>query len=516
MSENREIELKLTGSSSELRRLQRHPLVQRLSQRRAVTRTLETVYFDTPDDDLVGAGFALRVRREGARRVQTVKGERAAAGGLFDRLEVEAPIDGDVPDLDCIPDPALAARLREIVGGKRLVPVFGTSFRRTRRLLRRDDTEWTLDVDEGAILVEDATAPIHEAELELRSGDPAQLFAFALALQQHFDVLPATRSKAERGYDLARRRPIAPRSSRRVALQRDDSVETALGAVLSQCLGQFTSNAECASEGLDPEGVHQMRVGVRRARAALVAFRPVLPVESTRWLRAELRWLGRELGGARDLDVFTREILPPIEADLGSDPAFKRLREEALALRADCYAAVREALVSPRYARLVLELGAWVAGCRWREQPLSEASARLFAPAHEFASELLERRHRKIRRLGQRLAESDEARHGLRIQLKRLRYTGEFFRGLYPRRRSGRYLRRVGRLQSALGHLNDVVSAHGILENLLARLGEEHAPAHDRAAGFIEGWTSRVARGEQEDLGRLWHRLGEARPFWRD
>jgi hypothetical protein len=64
--------------------------------------------------------------------------------------------------------------------------------------------------------------------------------------------------------------------------------------------------------------------------------------------------------------------------------------------------------------------------------------------------------------------------------------------------------------------MNDVVTAHGILETLLARLGEERAPAHDRAAGFIEGWTTRLAAGDREDFEGASKRLRRTTPYWRD
>jgi inorganic triphosphatase YgiF len=516
MDEVREIELKLEIDSEDLKRLPTHSLVQLLAQGGAVTRSLDTVYFDTEDHDLAAAGFGLRIRRVGDERIQTVKGERSAAGGLFDRLEVESPIGGDEPDLGQIPDAALVAQLQGIIGEKPLAPIFRTAFRRTRRVLRNAESEWTLDVDEGEIIASGACVPIREIELELRSGEASRLLEFALMLQGQLDVVPSTRSKAERGYALARGVPAEARSSRKIPLTTDATVEDALVAIVSQCLAHFTANAACAWEGLDPEGVHQMRVGVRRTRTALALFAPLLPERPIRELRSELRWLGRELGAARELDVFTHELLPAIGPHREGDPAFERLGKEALALRADCYGIVREVVRSPRYARMVLELGAWLHTREWREQLLSEESSRIFAPARGFAAELLARRHRKIRRVATHLAESDEARHALRIHLKKFRYCGEFFRDLFPERRTKRMLRRVDRMQAALGRTNDVAAVHGILETLLARLGEERGPAHDRAAGYIEGYFARFAGDERRTLETAWERLRKGKPFWRD
>jgi inorganic triphosphatase YgiF len=514
VDENREIELKLEASPEDLRRLQRHPLVRSLSQGRAFTQSLESVYFDTEDHDLAAASYGLRVRRAGKRRVQTVKGERSATGGLFERTEVETPIEGDEPDLTRVPDPELRAQLFEIARGGPLLAIFRTEFRRTRRVLRKGDTEWTLDVDVGQIAAGERSEPIHEVELELRAGDPAKLFEFALLLQERIDLRPAARSKAERGYALARREGAAAQPSRRVRLVADATLEDAFTAILSHCLAQFTMNADCAREGADPEGVHQMRVGVRRARAALALFEPLLPGDRVLFFRSELRWLGRELGAARDLDVFTSGTFADSVQHRGGRAALDRLLAEALALRAECYERVRACLESRRYARLVLELGGWTHARGWHEHSPGGDSTRWLAPARDFAETELERRHRKLGRLADRLDVSDDARHAVRIELKKLRYTSEFFRDLYPRRGAKRFLRQIARVQAALGHMNDVAMAERILGELLERLGSERTREHDRAAGFVEGWAAELAANGLRETEDAWERLERTRPFW--
>jgi inorganic triphosphatase YgiF len=511
---HREIELKLDAAPEDLRRLHRHPLVRSLSQGRAVTRSLVSVYFDTEDHDLANARLGLRVRRDGRRRVQTVKGERSSTGGLFERLELEVPIDRDEPDLARIDDPDLRAQIHEIAGGKPLIAIFSTEFRRTRRVLRKGETEWTLDVDVGRIMAGGRSVPVHEVELELVAGDPATLFEFALLVQERVDLRPMSRSKAERGYALVRGEGAPADSLRRVALDPGATLDEAIRAILSHCLAQVGANTECACEGIEPEGVHQMRVGVRRLRAALALFDPLLPEDRVSFFRSELRWLGRELGAARDLDVFTRGILADIAPYRAGRDATTRLRDEAVALRGECYDAVRACVGSRRYARLVLDLGGWIQGRGWQERTPGGDSLRWLAPARDFAESELERRHRKLTRLADRLDVSDDARHAVRIELKKLRYASEFFRDLYPRRGAKRFVRRLGRVQAALGHMNDVAMAERILAELLARLGPERTREHDRAAGFVEGWASRVAADALRETEAAWERLERTRPFW--
>src|SRR5262249_36158535 len=156
-----------------------------------------------------------------------------------------------------------------------------------------------------------------------------------------------------------------------------------------------------------PEGVHQMRIGVRRARAALALFEPLLPSDRVRFFRSELRWLRRELGAARDLHVFASGLLPTIAVPRTRYPAFARLRVEGAALRAQCYEDVRTCRTSRRYARLLLELGGWISARGWQEHASGDDSLRWLEPARGFAEAELERRHRKARRLADRRDESD-------------------------------------------------------------------------------------------------------------
>jgi inorganic triphosphatase YgiF len=510
-----EIELKLEIRPEDVHRLVQSAALRERAAGRASTRALRTVYFDTPELALARQGMALRIRRDGRRLVQTLKARGPQRGAHFDRLEYEAATCAETPDPGLVPDPEVRARVEEATAGSALQPLIETRIRRTRRPLREGDARLELDLDVGEVRAGGESQPVCEVELELQAGDAGALYDVALAMLEAVPLRLSTVSKAELGYAALTGQPPPPRKAERVALAPETNLDDAIAATLEGCLAHVLDNRAPAYLGRDPEGVHQMRVGVRRLRSALRLFGPVVPPEAARRYEAELRWLGRELGGARDLDVFVSELLEPLRAKRRGDKGLDRLSEAALAQRSDRQAALRRALDSPRATRLALELGRWLARRGWREQPVDEVSARLFAPARELAVDLLARRDRKARGLGERIRELGPSDlHRLRIRVKRLRYASELLGGLYPGRSLERYLERLSELQDRLGRLADLAAARALLAGLLEGVEPDARPACARAAGFVEGWATADASRATRRLGRLWQRFARARPFW--
>jgi len=74
-------------------------------------------------------------------------------------------------------------------------------------------------------------------------------------------------------------------------------------------LKQIGANAAGAAEGRNPECLHQLRVGLRRLRSTLRAFRPLLRRRKSAEFDRLLREILRALGAARDWDVFRRSRL---------------------------------------------------------------------------------------------------------------------------------------------------------------------------------------------------------------
>ena len=81
--------------------------------------------------------------------------------------------------------------------------------------------------------------------------------------------------------------------------------------------------------GGDPEDVHQARVATRRLRSDLRTFGDFVYEEWATSLRAELRWLGAELGEVRDAEV----LLARLRADITQLPSPEQDAAERLVRR---------------------------------------------------------------------------------------------------------------------------------------------------------------------------------------
>ncbi|MFO0691194.1 MAG: CHAD domain-containing protein [Myxococcota bacterium] len=516
MQPNREVELKLAIDPGEVARLLASPILAAAAIGPEEVRELRTVYFDDREFSLAAHGISLRLRRAADRQWQTVKLEEdAGAAGLFARSEHEVEVPGERPDLGAVAEEAVRARLLEVLDGRPLEPVFETVMRRTHRVLRDDVAEWSLDLDEGEIRSGFASEPICEVELELRSGPMSHLFEVALALCDEVALRPGTRSKSERGHALhTGLRPSAARA-RPVLLAPDATLKQAIVPIARSCLAQIGDNVEVALEGADPEGVHQMRVGVRRMRSLVSLVRRGVPSVRLGRLRGPLRGLGALLGEVRDLDVFLDQTLAPHLARLGEDPGLEGLRAGAIALREERRRALREGLLSPRTARLLLELGHWIATLEEQDLGSGDPSVALARPADRFAESALTRLLRKVRKqVPAALEGSAVDRHALRITLKKLRYASEFFRSLFDPKDAKRFLRRLEALQDGLGLQNDAETGRQLLQHVLDRASVETLPDLARGAGFVEGWSARALEKVPRKLAKQWARFEAVRPFW--
>ncbi len=506
-------ELRLALAPADLARLPELGPLRGLGGRSAHRARVHTVYFDTDAFSLYEAGLCLGIHRVDGRRVQFAGWRDIGIAGLFEPARIESPVGGDTPRIESIAAPALRAKVREILGNQSLEPLVETRELRMRRRIETSESVIDADLCHGDV----GTVQGHETRCELilrlLAGERGDLHRLALSLLSETPMQIVTSDPLERGARMITGRAAVPRRARHPDLAGNPALAVAVVDILECALDQITANTEPAIDGVDPEGVHQLRVGVRRFRSALSLFKKVIPRDPSGRLRDELQWLGSILGPARDLDVFLEETLANVLRSIPDDPGLKRLREIAVERREQAYAQVRAALDSRRYTELVLTLGEWLARGVWSEHDTSESAAQRFEPAREAATRLLKRRHRSVRRHADALTRppSDEL-HVMRIEVKKLRYAVEFLSTLYGQPAKGTYGRRLGRLQDALGHLTDQITTDRLLAGLL---GEETRPELHFAAGRVSGWTARASEEGLLRMNDLWKRIRDTRPTWK-
>jgi inorganic triphosphatase YgiF len=514
-----EVELKLAAPVAELEKLERALLALPTARLEAQSDLVST-YYDTCTLALHRRRLTLRVRRQGGEFVQTIKADDPAKLDLLERREWEAPIESSQPNLDAL---KIGTRLPDAIHKEDLRPVFTTTVtRKTIKLNPTPITEIAVAIDQGEIRSADggAAKPISEIELELKRGDPAALYDLALQLLKIAEVRLETRSKAERGYRFffraAADRPRVVQVGT-IALDRNMTAEAALQRFGQRCLNHLLRNEPVTLAG-EPEGIHQMRVAVRRLRSALTAVKPMLPVEHHRWASEELKWLTHSLAPARNWDVFVGDLLRTVSDALSNRPELQQLVRAADQCNRAALDDSKQTILSERYTGAMLRLLRWFTVRGWRDQPISENATLLLAPIVSVAPSVLECRYRKARRRCKRFEQLAPAkRHRLRIALKKLRYTIEFLGSLFDKHRVQAFLDRLKLLQDDLGHANDVRISYDLLEQMQGKrdqMKDSFASTIDRAGGIVIGWHERDLADREPLLRKHVKRFKRLDPFW--
>ena len=441
---------------------------------------LISTYFDTRKRKLKRHGLVLRVRQTGGKHIQTIK--KVSAGNLG-RGEWESEVKDGGPDLG----EADGTPLQEIASKKlrrKLRPVFKTSVHRITLPVHRKAGEIELAIDRGEIVAGRRSSRVEEVELELKRGHPRDLFQVARAVERKLDAELYLRGKAERGYDLVDSGDEQAVFAQPIELDRRMSAIAGFKTIAHAALRHFSGNID-AVRNLDPEGVHQMRVGLRRLRAAISLFSDMVAGAKTEHIKAELKWLTNQLAPAREIDVFLQEKVEPVAGRINPRRGVKAVEREFAARRDEALERARRAVSSGRCRAMLVELLEWI---ETQDGHGKEAKLEVL----EFAVDLLNRRVKKVRKDGKSLQDmSPQERHKLRIKAKKIRYAVEFFESLFPGKRDQKQLTRLSRhlkkIQSALGSLNDFIA-----DSKLAADAALNAPPRDRrarafASGFIVG-----------------------------
>lgn len=503
-----EIELKLLVDTDRMPHFHAAPVIAINARNKGTRKHLKSVYYDTPERTLRRNGLSLRVRQSGARFVQTVKTD--VADDPLRRGEWEASVPSLVPDL-ALAMPFIPEKLRTNLEAQPLEAVFTADIHRHARIVDLPSGTVEVAFDQGVLTAGDRSMPVSEIELELKGGSASTIYEIALRLAEHGSAKPSIRSKSARGFDLAAGTPPSARRPRKLHLDPSVVLDEAFATILRSCFLHLLQSLPAAEDGRNPEGVHQLRVSLRRLRSILDLMRSAGALSNLDALRSEARWLAQHLSAARDWDVFQLETLPTIARACPAVAGFDALGRVAAQRQSDAYGKAQHALDDRRCASFLIGLGGWIETRGWRNDVAAEDLGQLAEPAVNFAERILSEQYAKVLKRGRRFKSlTAEKLHRVRLATKRLRYLGEFLLPLFADRKSARrFFRKLAGLQEELGAFNDMAITASLLDGLAAE-----APDSATAAAAIAGWQARASVDVQPSLRSAWRDFAAARVPW--
>jgi triphosphatase len=477
--------------AADLPRLMRSPALAAKRGGRARSVAWRTVWHDTASGDLAADGLAM-----------------SEQGGTWRLEKLQPNGGGEWPPATPTPvlaEAAAAELLRPGLNGA-LVPVAAFAGRHRSFSLLGEGPPARLDVLEGALR---GVAGDRPACRLLLSGPPGAMAALATELDRHIRLNVPRAGLAAGAFAVAHEQDAPPRHLGTpqipAGLGLSDAIALVIGHltdVILHWLPQVRSDAE-------PEPVHQSRVAVRRLRSALAIFRRATPDGPFAALATELKELATKLGAARDWDVFLGGTGQAVRLAFSDDKRVASLLAAASRKRAAAYATLETYLRGDSWHALSLRLALLPTSRPWQETPDAAQLERLAAPAADFAATALRRQRKRVLAAGDDFAAlAPPARHEVRKQAKKLRYSSEFFAPLFGGKAVRRFVERLVDVQEALGALNDGSVASVLMAELAG--GADRAFAVGVVRGYVAATNVRAA----SDARRAWRKFAEASPFW--
>jgi inorganic triphosphatase YgiF len=481
---------------------------------RSSTRSLRSIYFDTGERELAARDLSLRLRQIGSNWVQTLKVPAKQKAGLqaYRELEVKVP-DGKLDLAKIKWRPRDLAWL--ISRQEKLRPAFETDMQRSIWLLDFGEDKVELAWDRGHIRAKAQAEAVNELELELKAGSPDRLFGLAMALVEGLPLRFAHATKAARGVRLATGNTLVPLRAGAVRLKPDESAEAVFRRIAEESLRQMHGNESAIIAGGGAEAIHQFRVALRRLRAAAGTFRDLIE-ESVydRWSR-DLKWTHQAFGRARDLDVVAKETMAPLQRQYPSDPGLQMIARVTEEARLAARTLAQGAIDSRRYSLMQLDIARLLNNAGWIRASGSPTAA---TSVLEFARKQLQRRYKRVRKLGDQWPNLETPDlHRLRILVKKMRYAAQSFSSLFPGKAGRGFFAGLETLQDCLGSLNDGLVGQQYMSELAAMAAQSGGLKDgelERAVGIVSGWHARGVEEGRQGFEESWLGFRNQKRFW--
>jgi len=430
---------------------------------RAVGRLFShEVYLDTADQRLRRAGLVLCVvERDGEWRAEL--GPASAKNGL--RRDVQI-VPGARPDQVLLGEGPLVERTRAVAGRQELCRLLEIEKTREELILAAGGADLAaITLEETSVPLGEAEGPMRLARVEVDSTAQGRVIADRLlaSLTEGCGLRPSLESAFE-AVSRAVAPELAPPDLGPTEIRPELTIGEVAYRVLRRQFAHVLANEPGTRLGEDIEALHDMRVAVRRMRAALRLYRQHLPARVL-GLVPSLRWLGLVLGDVRDLDVHRadvtawREQLEAVDRDaldaldMQLETSWRSARRRLL-----------RALDSRRYERLVERVQRVLVAGPGRRPTVGRE------PILSIVPELIEGRLRRVTKCAARVHKDSPAAdyHEVRIRCKALRYALEFHAELLGTR-AARMIAELKRVQDVLGDHQDACVAGDWLRELVER-----------------------------------------------
>lgn len=460
-----------------------------------IASTLVASYFDTPDLTLARAGISLRRRTGGSDAGWHLKLPDGQA-----RHEIRLPLSRGASK----PPIALRRIVAGLVDEALLTKVLTLTTERLETVVLDGKGEvLALVCDDsvhatrlGADGVEAEADSWREWELEAHGTKPKLLKAIARTLRQAGAKRSRFGSKPQRALGIS-----LPPSQGPASVTKRASARELLQPQVSRAVGDLKALDPLVRANA-PDAVHRMRVASRRLRGVITAFNGLFDEPAAVAVAAELKWLGKSLGHARDLEVLQEHLharmaaLPPGVATAAlARWVDARLRQAHRA----AFQGVLVDLGGDRYRTLVGTLDSWADAAPWSTEAEKAATKHLPSAALKTWSDL----ERSVKVTSKRAgAEGHEERlHEVRKAAKRARYAAAAIEPLGDGR-TARRGRAAKQIHHTLGDHRDAVVAGGKLRELAATARAEGKDTF--ALGMLYAGSQVEVVERERDFREIW------------
>lgn len=436
-------------------------------------RRLTSTYYDTSQYDLAHAGITLRYRVERGKQAWQLK-----LPLVKDRQEIE------LVDRQSLPPTLFRDLLFLHLGQRPLMPVATLRVWRAGVRVRMDHApvaDVTLDhvsvMKDGAVLQR-----FRELEIEQVNGNDSALPDLERQIRRAGAEDHDGRPKLGRALSL-----VAPSPDPQPAS--DAPVMDHVKWALARHVRWLIAHDPGARLGREPESLHQMRVATRQLRAVLRATRPLLVPEWADSLRDELRWLGRVLGPARDLDVqlaYFREESTVL--DTRDRRPLTQFIAHLEAQRNHVQEVMLSELKSERYLDLIRRL---------QQAPHDPTVVESTVTLHDLANQEFTKLRNAIRQAGD--SPNNANIHKTRIRTKRARYAAELAEPTVGKPAT-RFINKARAVQNVLGMHQDAIQAEAHIRAFLKQ-------STSARAAFVAGRMVERQRQRQEKAREKMPRL---------